>query len=158
MLIMTKKIKKKVPEKLKLNVNDKDSVVGGCRNGTSMPLFSFAHITKSKEYNFYHFKDKYRNEYECRKKLDELLMVLSTTTWKDLMSRNKTQQGGFEILSYEKIKPKSPNLTLSNDSNIFVFRFGNSDEYRLMGWKKDGCQVLYVIGYDFDFSAYDHGK
>jgi hypothetical protein len=28
---------------------------------------------------------------------------------------------------------------------------------RILGIREDGCPILHIIGYDFDFSAYNHG-
>ena len=46
------------------------------------------------------------------------------------------------------------------DETIYVLRF---DTYqgrgkgRIIGFKSDPCAVFHVIGFDIDFSAYDHG-
>ena len=49
-------------------------------------------------------------------------------------------------------------LRLADDSKIIVFRFGKSQKYRILGVQcKDCASILYIIGYDWDFSAYDHG-
>ena len=46
----------------------------------------------------------------------------------------------------------------SSDEKVIVFRFGINSGYRLLGIKGNDSNILYVIGYDFDFSAYDHGS
>ena len=90
--------------------------------------------------------------------MDVLLKELSQKTWLELSRRTKYQIGGFEKLRYDQINVSPVNLTMPKDENILSFRFGSADAYRLLGCRKDGCNVLYVIGYDFDFSAYDHGN
>jgi hypothetical protein len=49
-------------------------------------------------------------------------------------------------------------LSLSEDSKIIVFRF-NNQKSRILGVRSQECNsILYIIGYDWDFSAYNHGN
>ena len=48
-----------------------------------------------------------------------------------------------------------------DDEKIYIFRFKTADNKnngRILGFKKDRCPIYYIIGFDFDFSAYDHGS
>ena len=50
---------------------------------------------------------------------------------------------------------------MTGDENIYVFRVKSgriSDEARILGYKEDGCPIYYIIEYDFDYSAYEHGN
>ncbi|MDR1702001.1 MAG: hypothetical protein LBR56_04430 [Sporomusaceae bacterium] len=128
-----------------------------CQNDKSAPLFSFAYLTTNNNYTFKHFNDS-SEELACRKEFDKLLLLLSTTSWLDLIGRNKRQLGGYETIPIEQIAFSPANFHLSKDTKLLSFRFGSKDKYRMLGWRKDGCQALYIIGYDFDFSAYKHGS
>ncbi|MBR1736421.1 MAG: hypothetical protein IJ736_05325 [Firmicutes bacterium] len=43
---------------------------------------------------------------------------------------------------------------ISRDSKLTVYRFGKNN-YRIICKHKDN--IMYVIRFDFDYSAYDHG-
>lgn len=143
----TSKVKLKAPEG-----------IATCNNDKAMPLFSFAFTTETKNYNFNYFNNDFRKELDVRQNLDRLLKEISSNTWVSLSSRSRYQLGGFETLSFDQVSCSPHNLTLAKDENIFSFRFGPADSYRLLGCRKHGCQVLYIIGYDFNHSAYDHGS
>lgn len=86
---------------------------------------------------------------------------MSTEGWSGFEKRNK-YQGGRKLLDYSQINfnahdPKNE-LELSNDTKIMSIRFGG-DKYRLIGCKSRQCSsVIYILGIDIDFSAYDHGS
>ena len=63
--------------------------------------------------------------------------------------------GGFEKLPRARIQFR-PSWNLPEDENVLIFRFKSSD-YRMLCVKDKKREVLYIIGFDFDFSAYDHG-
>ena len=75
--------------------------------------------------------------------------------------QNMPKESGYEMIPiYElnfNIKADMMyNLGLSNDSKIIVFRF-NKNKCRLLLCKSICCSnLLYVIGYDWNFSAYKH--
>lgn len=110
--------------------------------------FSFAHVTKKKNYNFSHFKSDARKE-------NELMQELSRHTLLKLRDRGKESFGGFEKLPRARIQFR-PSWNLPEDENVLIFRFKSSD-YRMLCVKDKKREVLYIIGFDFDFSAYDHG-
>lgn len=118
--------------------------------------FSFAHVTEKKNYNFSHFKSDVRKENEARRGLDELMQELSRHTLLELRERGKESFGGFEKLPRASIH-FHPSWNLPEDENVWIFRFQSSD-YRMLCVKDKKREVLYIIGFDFDFSAYDHGS
>ena len=94
------------------------------------------------------------------KKLFEKLEELSKLTWKELQNRPK--EAGYETIPISQFKIDLTNikndLNLADDSKIIVFRFNNQNA-RLLGVRSQECSsILYIIGYDWDFSAYDHGN
>ena len=118
--------------------------------------FSIAYLTKNKNYNFEHFgSSRLRDELEARKALDELLQVLSCSSWMSILQRRKRDFGGVETLSARAIHFTPSDGTVSEDEKYLSFRFF-SQKYRLLG-RKIGS-VLYIVGFDFDYSAYNHGS
>lgn len=81
-------------------------------------------------------------------------------TWKELQNRPK--ETGYEMIpisefkiNFDKLKKE---LKLSEDSKIIVFRF-NNQKCRLLGVRSHQCSsILYIIGNDWDYSAYNHGS
>lgn len=75
--------------------------------------------------------------------------------------QNKPRSVGYEMLPLyelnvamdERIKKE---LKLTNDSKIIIFRF-NKQKCRMLLIQSRTCQsLLYVIGYDWNYSAYKH--
>ena len=93
--------------------------------------FSWQYLTTNKTHNFDYFKGDLRQELSARQGLSDLV--------KDLC---------FAANGYQ----------FSSDQKVIVFRFGNNSGFRLLGVKGNESNVLYVIGYDFDYSAYNHGS
>lgn len=98
---------------------------------------------------------------KCNKIISNLLKKfeeLSTLTWKELQNRPK--ENGYEMIPISEFKISFENLKkelkLSEDSKIIVFRF-NNQKCRILGIRSNECSsILYIIGYDWDYSAYSH--
>lgn len=118
--------------------------------------FCFRYITTNRGYTFNRFQKDFRRENTIRKELDELLLYLSNNSWQEVISCRKRSRYGYETIQYSRICFKAnPPGQFAPDITVSVFRFCNQ-ECRLLGvWEEP---VLYVIGYDFDHSAYNHGK
>lgn len=126
-------------------------------------LFSFKYITNQDNFNFQKFvsSQNIRQDIKIMNDLHERLNLMSKEGWEGLRKRNKNQ-GGRELLDYSDIRFNAydPNndLQLSNDSKIISIRFGGN-KYRLIGYRSTTCQsIFHVLGFDFNFSAYDHGS
>lgn len=122
----------------------------------SFPVFNFRHLTLNDKYTFDGFKASQVNE--KGKKAFELfvkLKMLSEKTWLELSKMNKSN--GYETLEYSRINFTPNELELKKDEKIHVFRFCH-DQCRIIGYKsRENTNILFIIGYDFDFSAYNHG-
>lgn len=119
---------------------------------------SFELVTDDKNYTFHYFGKNIRENLSARELLDNLLIEISKNGLVELGLRNKSQLGGFEAIPLAQIKPciyKKINLT--PDTSLLVFRFSG---YRMITYKPSdsGNDVLYILGYDFNYSAYDHGS
>lgn len=97
-----------------------------------------------------------RQEIEARQSLDGLLEYLSQRRWLQIIQGSKTGLGGYETLDYSRLKFSPKGCVVSDDEKVSVIRFGKNDSFGLIGqWKEP---VFYVFGYDFDYSAYNHGS
>ena len=76
--------------------------------------------------------------------------------------QNKPRETGYEMIPFSDFKLNldsiKRNLKLSSDSKMIVFRFNNQNA-RILGVRSQECNsILYIVGYDWDYSAYDHGS
>ncbi len=123
-------------------------------------LLSFRYLTRNKKHNLNKINKLKANEgnkiyRSIFKRIDEM----SHMTWQELTNESRKARGK-ELIEYGELKFKVEDpedvLKLTADAKLHVFRCGN--DYRLIGYKGKACtNVLYVIGFDFDFSAYNHG-
>ena len=68
------------------------------------------------------------------------------------------QKDRYETLSIENINFSPYDYETSKDQKVYVFRL-NSQNWRMIGIKSEiNTDVLHIIGFDFDFTAYNHGK
>lgn len=123
-------------------------------------ILSFKYSVNNKNYKIEKItKSKGKNN-KTIQKLFEKFEEISNLTWKELQNRPK--ETGYEMIPISEFNINLDNikrdLKLSDDSKIIVFRF-NSQNCRLLGVRSQECSsILYIIGYDWDFSAYDHGS
>jgi uncharacterized protein YuzE len=141
----TAKIKKTVLEQIKRGAN--------CEQ---FPAFSFQHMTTNQKYNFDYFSKKMsHDEQKAKSALINKLIEISSNTWLDISGQGKKM--GFETIPQSEINFSPENYTMSKDSKYFIFQFNNHN-MRIIGIKKDSCPIYYIIGFDFNFSAYNHGN
>ncbi|WP_288866768.1 hypothetical protein [uncultured Sneathia sp.] len=111
---------------------------------------SFEIITTNSKFNFNYFSSKMiREKAKAYDELHRLLAEISNSYFKKLM--NKIKNKGLEKLEDINFKPCKQ---LYNDENIYVMRF-NQQKYRLIFILRDN--IVYIIGFDFNYSAYNHG-
>jgi hypothetical protein len=119
----------------------------------SYPVFCFKHLTTNKSYNFDYFKNS-KELNEAKSIILDKLIETQSKTWLELHQLNKRL--GIETLPYSKIRFSSNDYEISKEQNIYVFRL-NSQNWRMLGIKSEiNKDVLHIIGFDFDFSAYNH--
>lgn len=122
-------------------------------------VISFKYSVKDKKHTI---ENKVKNNQKCNDDMQMLfkkLEEISKTTWKQL--KNEPKGIGYEMIPISRFNINMENikreLMLSDDSKIIVFRFGKGQRYRILGTTcKDCSSILYIIGYDWDYSAYDH--
>lgn len=129
-----------------------------CKQWKEDVLFEFGHITTQKGYSL---NDLFElNDNKALKSYFELIETISKSTWVELQTRSRFTKGGFETLEYWRFYKKIANeynKEMSEDIKLYVFRFGNADKYRMVGYKSHNCsRTFHVLGFDLDFSLYDH--
>ena len=130
-----------------------------CKHDNNI-ILSFKYSVKTKDYTIEKITKKSKEKcndiiYELHEKFREL------SNMRLLDFQNKPKSTGYEMLPLyelnvvidEQIKRE---LDLANDSKIIVFRF-NKQKCRLLLVQSKKCPaLLYVIGYDWNYSAYKH--
>lgn len=150
---MSKIRNKSETPKIKKTSADKSQ---GC-SSDQYPWLSFRFMTRNKDHYIGFLDSLDKNEREITlKSLYDRFEEITQSTWTYWHQMNK--KVGFETISYNQLK-FSPNTALTRDTTIFVFRFdtyrGNK-KGRIIGFKNSPCAAFQIIGYDFDFSGYDH--
>lgn len=141
----------------KLTINKSPEENQGCCS-EQYPWFSFKSLTANARYNL----SKLPAGHEKVQVLDGLLAKLnelSNEPW--VYWTQQPKNAGLETLTYDKLKFKAnKGSVLTGDTTIYVFRFDTHlgvKKGRIIGYKESPCSVFHIIGYDLDFSAYDHG-
>ena len=132
----------------------------GC-SSEQHPWFSFRYMTENGRYSL-KFLEKVsaRDKAETLSSLCHRFEELSAEPWTHWMEQQK--RIGLETMDFSRIKfSAKPSTPISKDTTVYVFRFDTyvgKGKGRIIGFKNSPCSVFHVIGYDFDLSAYDHGK
>lgn len=113
------------------------------------PAISYRYITTNKRYRIDNKDGKLA--YILHNRLIEIMQ----NDWKYWHTQNKKR--GLETINYSEINFSPCNYTLTGDEKIIVFRF-DGDDKRILGFKKNNCPILYIIGFDLNYSAYNHGS
>ena len=143
------KIKQKENSKIKINETPKVDKI----------CFGYSYLVANKQFNFNFFKKSYKEKLKAHEALEKRMMELCNYSLKETKDMGKIKGSeSFSINSFSnnfQQATKSINI-ISGDSKLIIFRFGEQ-EYRLI-CKSDTNHnnVLHIIGFDFDFSAYNH--
>ena len=140
-----KRVSKK-PDNIKIKEPDKP---------LHYPVLCFKHLTKDKKFNIKYFRDD-KEKLKAYGSFFYLVGSIQETDWLTLYQKSKAS--GLETIPSNQINFKPYNYKLTPDEKVIVFRFYHG-KYRLIGVKSaKNKDVLHVLGFDFDHSAYDHGK
>lgn len=139
-------------------VSTKPLEVQGCCS-EQYPWFSLRYMTKNDRYSLEGLNPGKDRE-NTLANFYARLVELSTQPWMNLVLQPK--KNGLETITYDQLRFEAdPQTNLTKDTTIYIFRFDTSigtGKGRIIGFKKSPCAVLHIIGCDFDYSAYDHGK
>lgn len=116
---------------------------------------SWRYMTTNKNFTLDYFKSNIRNKCKAMEDIFTLANEISSHNWINLLGRGKENFGGCESLKVNQLNFSPSDYKFSKDEKILSFRFSNN-HYRLVGIQKN--DILYVIGYDFNYSAYNHGS
>ena len=118
------------------------------------PIADFKYLTSNKKYNFGYFNNL-RESIEGKAIILDKIIDIQKYSWLELMQMRKNI--GIEYIDYEQLKFSPSNTKIVEDSKVVIMRL-NSQNWRLIGVKSKNLKnVLHIIGFDFDFSAYNHG-
>lgn len=139
-------------------IRSSSNIEAVCNQNSDDILFEFGHMTRLKDYSIDALVEN--ADKKTFKNFKDLIQNISSATWLELLSRNKKQLGGFETLPLQAFNNVIwDNLDLSGDVKLHVFLFGDAKRYRMVGYKSTNCnRVFHVLGFDLDFSLYDHGN
>lgn len=122
------------------------------------PKFSLGYLTSNSRYNFsYCDKEGESKGHLMASAIIRRLDEISKKTWQYWGALDK--KSGYEKLDYSRLD-FSASVKLTPDENVYVFRFKyknpDSKDGRILGIREDACPVFEIIGFDFDYSAYNH--
>lgn len=121
-----------------------------CKNNIA---FSFNYVTKNKNFKINRFEVKNPKKHiECMKDLTSLMLRMTNRGWRDFYMLDKKQ--GLETIDINRLKFQPVDLDM-NVKKFYSIRF-SSGKYRLIGNKRDSCDIFDIWGIDYDFSAYNH--
>ena len=130
-----------------------------CKHDNNI-ILSFKYSVKTKDYTIEKITRKSKEKcndiiYELQEKFREL------SNMRLLDFQNKPKSTGYEMLPLYELnisidEEMKRELDLANDSKIIVFRFYKQKCRLLLVHSKKCPSLLYVIGYDWDYSAYKH--
>lgn len=112
------------------------------------PAVSFRYLTRNKSFNLDCDKADSSTKVELLMRLEEL----THKTYLEWFGQDKKL--GFEMLTYKQMNFES-DMDIAKDDKVIVMRFDNGTK-RIIANKVN--EIFYIIGLDFDYSAYDHGK
>ncbi len=121
------------------------------------PWFSFRYMTANTAHSL-DFLKSINDKGATLSCLLARLEELSRQPW--LYWTQQPRQTGLETMPYDRLS-FSPNSQagLTKDTTMYIFRFDTyqgKGKGRIIGFKRAPCAVFHIIGYDLDFSAYEH--
>lgn len=122
--------------------------------------FSFKYLTSNKNYNFSYFKQDVRKRHDAYEMLFQRMKDLCR---QDMISaKNNGKITGCEPIPCKQLSTALQTICktidiISNESFVSVFRFGQNNYRMLCKTDLNLPNLLHIIAFDFNYSAYDHG-
>jgi hypothetical protein len=120
------------------------------------PVFSFRYMTTANKYTFKHFGNNMRDAHAAYESLHSRLYEISNHKWWHWYDLGYKSNGGLEMINAHQLRFSPAENSMLDDKKVIVLKFYRG-KYRIIGLKQENNDTLFVIGFDFDFSAYDHG-
>ncbi|WP_312637386.1 hypothetical protein [Oscillibacter sp.] len=132
----------------------------GC-SSDQHPFFSFRFMTTNKAHSISFLERRTPgDQLKTLQGLYSIMEKISSSPWKDWGALSKST--GYETITYSQLNFSAPEgIHLTGDTKLFVFRFDTfrgCNNGRIIGFKDNPCAAFNIIGYDFDFTAYPHGR
>lgn len=138
----------------------KDAIVPPTAPAISNISFNFKYLTNNKEHNFGYFNRDMRKSHDAYKELVSRMQALCCID----MNRAKRDGKivGCEPIPYRMLSDTMQKICdgieiISKDSHLSVFRFSQNNYRLLCKSDMNHSNLLYVVGFDFNYSAYEHG-
>ena len=130
----------------------------GC-SSDQHPWFSFRYMTPNAAHSLKFLDSLSTNERErTLHGLISRIEEISSRPWLYWTANRKAS--GLETLSVQSLRfPLNRDVNLTKDATLYVFRFSTYQgvgKGRIIGFKSAPCAVYHVLGYDFNFTAYQH--
>lgn len=134
-------IKDNKKESIRVNSSKKD-----------YPAICIKYLTNKKKYNFNYFKKNFRNKCEAYDELFKKIIQIQNMKWVEFANSGKSL--GIEYIPIKILKIEI-HEDLKNYEKFISIRFKEQD-YRILAIKNN--DYLHIIGFDLDYSAYNHGS
>ena len=123
------------------------------------PFISFRYLTSNSKHSLdFIRKQNLSDRDKTLSGLLERLKEITQSTWEKLGSLPK-DRNGYETLSSKELFFRGQN-EYKEDQKVIVFRFDTwqgHNKGRIIGLKESPNSTFFIIGFDFDFTAYKHG-
>lgn len=146
-------------QRIRDNKIQSDKILRSLVPQISHMCFGFSHVTSNRHYGIKQFS-KTADEADTYESLFIKLADLSSIDVNEAKQRGKKL--GLERIPYKQLSQPMRQICdasnlVSKDSNVCVFQFCNHN-YRII-CKEDiiHSNVMHVLAFDLDFSAYKHG-
>lgn len=137
-------------------ISAKGHIEKGCSSEQCI-WFSFKYMTSNSRHSLDYFKSGKEREITLAS-LYSRLNEISKKTWRDWLGYSKKY--GLETMSVQQLHfDADSGANLTKDTSLYIFRFDThlgTGKGRIIGFKSDPCSVFHIIGYDFDFTGYNH--
>ena len=123
------------------------------------PHITFRYLTNNDHYNFDYVKklDGKDQNSLCTRLID-YFQIFTSFPWIYWYSLGKNT-GGIETFPVKSLRFDANGKLFTKDEKAIVLRFDShlgNKKARIIGFKDNPCSTFFVIGFDFDFSAYSH--
>lgn len=143
--------------KIKKQTAEIKKAVHSANECPSKPSFSFEHLTNNDSFTFDYFAKDKRARNAAKTAVYDKLEKISREDW--IFWYNQGKIAGIETIPANQINFEPYDYSLSDDGKVIVFRFSyDGNDCRILGITKSPCPIYYVIGFDFNHNAYDHGS
>lgn len=157
--MVKKSLRKRSKEHLKNISNSQfyDTRIDKSSNSSTHFSFNFTYLTKNKNYNF-SFLNQNAKLGEFAKRLFNTIEKISSINTQAFSSC-----GIFsDSLCFREIKSKyKNNLPILDNEKIFSIALASKHHERMIAYKENTLEtknILYILMFDFNFTAYDHGN